>query len=72
MYLVVHECRLKQFVALAHRLLIILYVCSWVALYIAVYGIIIVLIRCILLTLGAHAQRGLRYLPGVFVCVCVC
>ena len=23
----------------------------------------------LLLTLGAHAQRGLRYLPGVFVCV---
>ena len=23
----------------------------------------------VLLTLGAHAQRGLRYLPGVFVCV---
>ena len=24
-----------------------------------------------LLTLGAHAQKGLRYLTGVFVCVCV-
>ena len=29
---------------------------------------------CCLLTLGAHAQRGLRYLvcPSVCVCVCVC
>ena len=25
-----------------------------------------------LLTLGAHAQRGLRYLVCVSVCVCVC
>ena len=25
-----------------------------------------------LLTLGAHAQRGLRYLVRVCVCVCVC
>ena len=26
----------------------------------------------VLLTLGAHAQRGLRYLLCVCVCVCVC
>ena len=26
----------------------------------------------VLLTLGAHAQRGLRYLVCVSVCVCVC
>ena len=34
----------------------------------------LVLLVSILLTLGAHAQRGLRYLvcPSVCVCVCVC
>ena len=26
----------------------------------------------VLLTLGAHAQRGLQYLVCVSVCVCVC
>ena len=26
----------------------------------------------LLLTLGAHAQRGLRYLVCVSVCLCVC
>ena len=28
--------------------------------------------KTLLLTLGAHAQRGLQYLVCVCVCVCVC